>query len=152
MKRLAPSATRHEGVLILDATAMSELDALYAQALEVMLRRAGLRTLALAPTIEHLRLGRALRALDPRAVVLTGRSVPLESLGQIVYSVRSLAPGVEMLDFRSAVPDTGASTVRRLGEEPMAARDALIELLSPGASQRPAASRQSLDPSTAAGF
>ena len=152
MKRLAPPANRPEGVLILDASAICDLDGLYAQALEVMLRRAGLRTLSLTPSIEHLRLGRALRALDPRAVVLAGRAVPLEALGQLVYSVRSLASGCEMLDFRSAVPDTGASTITRLGDEPAAARDALLERLSGRQSQGAEAAQQPLDPSTVAGF
>ena len=152
MKRLAPPAARPEGVLILDASAICDLDALYAQALEVMLRRSGLRTLSLTPGIEHLRLGRALRALSPRAIVLTGRAVPLETLGQIVYSVRSLSTGSEVLDFRGAVPDTGASTIRRLGDEPMAARDALLGLLSGASAERGAGASRPLDPSSAAGI
>jgi len=152
MKRLAPAAGRPEGVLILDASAMCDLDGLYAQALEVMLRRSGLRTLALTPGIEHVRLGRALRALSPRAVILTGRSVPLETLGQIVYAVRSLSGGAEMLDFRGAVPDTGASTVRRLGDEPMAARDAVLELLTGGYARTGNRPAPPLDPSSVAGL
>src|SRR3984957_18350220 len=64
-RRLAPAATRPEGILIFDASVACELDALHAQALEVVLRRAGLRTLSLTPAIEPSRLGRALRALDP---------------------------------------------------------------------------------------
>ena len=152
MKRLAPPASRPQGVLILDASAICDLDGLYAQALEVMLRRAGLRTLSLTPGIEHLRLGRALRALSPSAVVLTGRSVALETLGQIVYSVRSLSSGAEMLDFRGAVPDTGASTIKRLGDEPMAARDALLELLAGAWTSQENPSEDPLDPSSAAGL
>jgi hypothetical protein len=139
-------------VLILDASAVCELDALYAQALEVMLRRAGLRTLSLTPSIEHLKLGRALRALSPRAVVLTGRAVPIETLGQIVYSVRSLSEGSEMLDFRGAVPDTGASTIKRLGNEPTPARDALLALLSGAVERKMDEPSPPLDPSSAAAF
>ncbi len=44
LKRLAPPATRAAGVLVLDASAPLELDGLYAQALELMLRRTGVRT------------------------------------------------------------------------------------------------------------
>jgi DNA-binding transcriptional MerR regulator len=125
-RRLAPPATRDDGVMIFDASVPCDLDALYAQALEVVLRRAGLRTLSLTPAIDVARLGRALRALEPSAVVLTGRRVSLDSIGRLVYAVRSVARGVVVFDFRGAVPDTGASTVRRLGRTPLAARDGLI--------------------------
>lgn len=130
LKRLAQPATRPEGVLIFDASARCELDALHAQALEVMVRRAGLRTLTLTPTAEQARLDRAVRALEPRAVVLTGRSVSLDTIGRIVYAIRSLVSDAEVLDFRGAVPDTGASTIPRLGEEPRAALEALLERLA----------------------
>src|ERR1700741_2618892 len=70
-RRLTPPATRREGIMVFDASAPCDLDAVHAQALEVVLRRAGLRTLALTPAIEPTRLGRALRALAPAAVVLT---------------------------------------------------------------------------------
>jgi MerR family transcriptional regulator, light-induced transcriptional regulator len=124
-RRLAPSATRREGVMIFDASAPCDLDALYAQALELALRRSGLRTLSLTPAIELTRLGRALRALEPSAVVLTGRRVSLDSIGRLVYAVRSVVREVVVFDYRGAVPDTGASTVVRLGDSPTAAREAL---------------------------
>jgi MerR family transcriptional regulator, light-induced transcriptional regulator len=126
LKRLAPPATRADGVLIFDASIPCDLDGLHAQALELLLRRAGLRTLCLTPAIEPTRLGRALRALEPRAVVLTGRRVTLDSIGRLVYAVRSNSRSVTVFDYRGAVPDTGASTVCRLGEAPVAARDVLL--------------------------
>jgi DNA-binding transcriptional MerR regulator len=129
LKRLAPPACRSEGVLIFDASVPCDLDGLHAQALEVVLRRAGLRTLCLTPAIEPSRLGRALRALDPSAVVLTGRRVSLDAIGRIVYAVRSVVQQTVVFDYRGAVPDTGASTVCRLGEGPIGARDRLIEAL-----------------------
>jgi len=134
MKRLALPASRAEGVLIFDASTRSDIDALYAQALDLMLRRAGLRTLLLAPAIDRTHLCRALRALQPQAVVLTGRSTSLEAIGQIVYVVRTKVEGTEVFDFRGAIPDSGASTVRRLGDQPVAARDAILELLDGGGS------------------
>jgi DNA-binding transcriptional MerR regulator len=134
-RRLAPSATRREGVLIFDASAPCDLDAVHAQALEVVLRRAGLRTLSLTPAIEPTRLGRALRALDPAAVILTGQRVSLDSIGRLVYAVRSIVREVVVFDYRGAVPDTGASTVFRLGESPVAARDALLLRLAPAPAQ-----------------
>lgn len=130
-RRMAPLATRPEGVMIFDASAPCDLDALHAQALEVMLRRAGLRTLAVTPAIDLTRLGRALRSLEPRAVVLTGRRVSLDSIGRLVYAVRSVAREVIVFDYRGAVPDTGASTVHRLGNTPVGARDSLLARLAP---------------------
>jgi MerR family transcriptional regulator, light-induced transcriptional regulator len=126
LKRLAPPATRAAGVLVLDASAPLELDELYAQSLELMLRRAGVRTLSLSTAITGSRLARALPALAPTVVVLAGRSITLDALGRLVYSVRSVVHGVQVFDFRGAVPDTGASTVRRLGQAPLAARDLLL--------------------------
>jgi DNA-binding transcriptional MerR regulator len=130
-RRLAPPATRRDGVMIFDASSPCDLDAIHAQALEVILRRAGLRTLALTPSIELTRLGRALRALNPSAVILTGRRVSLDSIGRLVYAVRSIVREVAVFDYRNAVPDTGASTVFRLGEKPVTARDALLSRLEP---------------------
>ncbi len=130
-RRMAPPATRHHGVLVFDASAPCDLDALHAQALEVTLRRAGLRTLTLTPSIDIPRLGRALRALRPSAIVLTGHRVTLDSIGRLVYAVRSTIAGVDVFDYRGAVPDTGASTVTRLGEQPVGARDALLRHLDP---------------------
>jgi DNA-binding transcriptional MerR regulator len=129
LKRLAPPATRQAGVLVLDASTPLELDGLYAQSLELMLRRAGVRTLSLSTAITPSRLARALPALSPGAVVLVGRSITLDALGRLVYSVRSIVNGVEIFDFRGAVPDTGASTVRRLGRTPLAAPDLVLARL-----------------------
>jgi MerR family transcriptional regulator, light-induced transcriptional regulator len=144
MKRLAPPANCQDGVLLFDATAPCDLDALHAQALEVILRRAGLRTLSLTPAIDPARLGRAVRALDPRAVVLTGRRVALDSIGRFVYAVRNIAGGVAVFDYRGAVPDTGASTVCRLGEMPRAAAERLLDHLeaAPAAGGPRATTRQ----------
>ena len=136
IKRLSPPATHSAGVLVLDASAPLELDALYAQSLELMLRRGGVRTLSLSTAISPTRLARALPALAPRAVVLAGRGISLDALGRLVYSVRSVAQRAEVFDFRGAVPDTGASTVRRLGQTPLNARDLLLGRLEhPGPSR-----------------
>jgi len=127
--RLSPPASRAEGVLIFDASVPCDLDSLHAQALELVLRRAGMRTLMLTPAIQLARLGRAMRALDPNAVVLTGRRVSLDSIGRLVYAVRTIVQEVVVFDYRGAVPDTGASTVCRLGETPIHARDTLLTRL-----------------------
>ncbi|HUO71094.1 MAG TPA: MerR family DNA-binding transcriptional regulator [Solirubrobacteraceae bacterium] len=129
LKRLSPPASRGDGIMIFDASVPCDIDAVFAQALELILRREGLRTLLLTPSIETARLGHALRALDPSAVVLTGRRVALDSIGRLVYGVRGIVGEVAVFDFRGAVPDTGASTVCRLGETPVAARDLLLRKL-----------------------
>jgi len=127
MRRVAPPATRDEGVLLFDATATGDQEALHVQALELMLRRAGLRTLVLTAATEPARLGRALRALRPDALVLGGGRASLDTIGRLVYAVRSAREGIDVLAFGGALPDTGASTVQRLGDEPLAARDAIVE-------------------------
>jgi MerR family transcriptional regulator, light-induced transcriptional regulator len=147
LKRLAPPASRNQAVLVFDATVPCELDALYAQALEVIMRRAGLRTLSLTPAIDPARLGRALRALAPNAVVLTGRRASLETIGKLVYAVRGVTQAALICDYRGAVPDTGASTVCRLGDAIIAARDELITGLD--APARASASTGALQPAAA---
>lgn len=129
LKRLSPPAQRPEGILVLDASAPLDLDGLHAQALELILRRAGLRTLALSPAIDPARLGRAMRALRPRGIVLTGRWISLDAIGRVVYAVRGVHNEALVFDFRGAIPDTGHTTVTRLGDSPVAARDRLLERL-----------------------
>jgi DNA-binding transcriptional MerR regulator len=130
MRRVAPAATRDEGVLLLDATAAGDLEALHVQALELMLRRAGLRTLVITTATEPARLGRALRALRPDALVLGGTRASLDAIGRLVFTVRSGREGIDVLAFGGALPDTGASTVQRLGDAPLAACDALVARLA----------------------
>lgn len=129
-QRVAPPAHRADGVLIFDASGPLDLDALHIQALELALRRSGVRTLALSVALDTDRISRALRALSPTAVVLAGRHVELDVLGRLVFAARRHSPGVEVVDFRGALPDTGASTVPRLGDSPLAARDALLDRLA----------------------
>jgi hypothetical protein len=138
MRRVAPAATRDEGVLLLDATIPGDPEALQVQALELMLRRAGLRTLVLTAATEPARLGRALRALRPNALVLGGTRASLDMIGRLVYAVRSAQEGIEVLAFGGALPDTGASTVSRLGSDPLPARDALVERLTAAPAAAPA--------------
>jgi hypothetical protein len=114
---------------VFDGSITFDVDALHAQALEILLRRAGLRTLALTPAIDTGRLARALRVLEPSAVVLTGRRASLDAIGRLVYAVRGAVVDVAVFDYRGAVPDSGASTVTRLGNRPLAARDGIVSHL-----------------------
>lgn len=134
-QRVAPPAHRADGVLIFDASVPLDVTALRVQALELALRRSGVRTLTLSIDLDVDRIARALRALQPSAMVLAGGPADLDVLGRLVYAARRHAPGVEVLDFCGALPDTGASTVTRLGHRPVEARDVLLDRLGRGAAQ-----------------
>jgi MerR family transcriptional regulator, light-induced transcriptional regulator len=129
-QRVAPPATRDEGVLIFDASRLMDVDALHVQALELFLRRAGLRVLCLPVELQSTRVGSALRALNPGAIVLGGRNASLDAIGRLIYATRQSAGGIEVLDFRGALPDTGASTVTRIGPGPGEAAVQLRERLA----------------------
>ena len=129
VKRLTPAPTRAEGILVVDGTDPVDIDALHAQSLELILRRAGFRTMWLSPAIEPSRLRRALRVLEPSAIVVTATRPSLDAIGRLIYAVRGTASDVAVFDYRGAVPDGGASTVYRLGERPLAARDGLVARL-----------------------
>jgi MerR family transcriptional regulator, light-induced transcriptional regulator len=129
VRRLTPPPTRTEGILVIDDTAALSLEALHAQSLELMLRRAGFRTMSLSPVIEPSRMRRALRVLGPSAIVVTATRPSLDAIGRMIYAVRGAAPDVAVFDYRGAVPDGGASTVYRLGDRPLAARDGLVSRL-----------------------
>ena len=129
-------------MLVFDASAPCDMDALHAQALELCLRRRGLRVLTLTMALDPGRLSRALHALEPRAVVLTGRRASLDALGRLVYAARRTGgDGVTVYDFRGALPSSGPTTVPRLGDSPLAATERL--LASPG-EQRVAAPERTL--------
>ncbi|MHB8491227.1 MAG: MerR family DNA-binding transcriptional regulator [Solirubrobacteraceae bacterium] len=128
-QRVAPPASRQEGVLIFDATAALDCDALHVQALELFLRRASLRVLSLPVELDAPRLPNALLALHPSVVVLAGRRASLDRIARLIYATRQSVGDVEVLDFRGAVPDTGASTVGRLGDGPLDALEGIVQRL-----------------------
>jgi MerR family transcriptional regulator, light-induced transcriptional regulator len=128
--RVAPPASLKEGALILDACPHASVDALRVQALELSLRRGGLRVLTLPVDLDAARLGAALRALRPGAVVLAGTGARAELLARLVYAARQAEPGVAVLDYLHALPDTGASTVERLDPSPALAARQLRERLT----------------------
>jgi DNA-binding transcriptional MerR regulator len=129
MARLSPPASRSESLLILETAAPYSLDALHTQALELMLRRAGLRAVCLSAAVDPVRLTRAVRAISPAALILAGQGTSLDAIARLVYSARNVVPSAEVLDFRCAVPDSGASAVLRLGSSPLQARELLLECL-----------------------
>jgi DNA-binding transcriptional MerR regulator len=128
--RVAPPSSREEGILIFDASRPAELDALHVQALELFLRRGGLRVLTLPVELEVTRVGAALRALRPGAIVLAGPGASADVLARLVYASRQAEPGVGVYDYRHALPETGASTVKRVGPTPSDAAGQLRERLT----------------------
>jgi DNA-binding transcriptional MerR regulator len=141
-QRVAPPSTRDEGVLIFDASQSTDMDGLFVQALELFLRRAGLRVLTLPIDLDSTRVGSALRALRPQAMVLGGQCASLDTIGRLVYATRQSGGDLQVFDYRGALPDTGASTVMRIGPEPTEAVRVLREQLAspaPGARIAPVA-------------
>ncbi|MEA2155408.1 MAG: MerR family transcriptional regulator, light-induced transcriptional regulator [Solirubrobacteraceae bacterium] len=125
-KRVAPPPSRPESILILDASVPCDIDALHAQALELCLRRAGIRTLMLTADLDIGRVAHVLQVFGPRLVVLTGRRAWLDALGRIAYQT-SRAPGhVEILDFRGALAESDATAITRLGTSAVGARDVVL--------------------------
>jgi MerR family transcriptional regulator, light-induced transcriptional regulator len=136
-QRVAPPSTRDEGVLIFDASQTMDIDGLYVQALELLLRRAGLRVLTLPVDLDSTRIGSALRALHPQAMVLGGHCASLDAVGRVVYATRQSGGELQVFDYRGALPDTGASMVTRIGPEPSeAVRMLRAQLASPALSSR----------------
>src|SRR5256714_11711421 len=87
-RRVAPAATPPEGVLLFDSSAVLGAEVLQVQALELALRRAGFRVLLLSVALAQERVTRAIRALDPPALVLCGADAPLDAVGLLIYAAR----------------------------------------------------------------
>lgn len=139
-QRVAPPSSREEGVLMFDASRNMGMDGLYVQALELFLRRVGVRVLTLPIDLDSTRVGGALRALRPHAMVLGGGGASLDAIGRVVYATRQSGGDLQVFDYRGALPDTGASTVTSIGPEPGEAVRVLREqLVSPAPSTRIAA-------------
>ncbi|HEY1355624.1 MAG TPA: MerR family DNA-binding transcriptional regulator, partial [Solirubrobacterales bacterium] len=71
-RRLASTASRPAGILLLDSSNGQDAEEVHGQALDLTLRRAGFRVLMLSDELGEERLERALRALDPTAIVICG--------------------------------------------------------------------------------
>jgi DNA-binding transcriptional MerR regulator len=130
-KRVAPPPMRDEAVLIFDASWACDIDALHAQALELCLRRAGIRTLTLGAELDAMHLAHVMRVLSPRLVVLTGRRTGwLAALSRIAYQSQRSPDLVDVLDFRGALTECDVASVPRLGTSATGARDLLLARLN----------------------
>ena len=114
-RRLAPAASRPAGVLLLDSSRAQDAEAVHAQALDLSLRRAGFRVLMLSSELGDERLERALRALDPTAIVLCGPGAETAAAVRLVRKIRDVGCDAPLFGFRAsgligdAVPAAGAS-------------------------------------------
>lgn len=112
-RRLAPTASRPAGVLLLDSSRGVDSEAVHTQALDLALRRAGFRVLMLSTGLGDERLERALRALEPTAIVLCGPGADTPDAVNLVRKVRELGFVAPLFGFRAtglvgeAVPSAG---------------------------------------------
>ncbi len=112
-RRLAPSASRPAGILLLDSSRGQEAEEVHAQALDLALRRAGFRVLVLSNELGEDRLDRALGALDPTAIVICGPAVDTPGAVNLVRRIRELGFDAPLFGFRAsglvgdAVPSAG---------------------------------------------
>ncbi len=124
-RRLAPGATRPEGVLLLDSGSPLGVEAIQVQALELFLRRAGLRVLLLSAGLAEGRFRSALRALEPEAVVLCGSDARLDVLGESLRALRVESPA-QLYGYRAARLVSGRDGLPALGDEPARATETLL--------------------------
>jgi DNA-binding transcriptional MerR regulator len=122
-RRLAPAASRPAGILLLEAGEAADVEGVHAQALDLALRRTGFRVLALSSELEDERLERALRALEPTAIVLCGPHSGDETGSELLQRIRGLGIGAPLYAFR--VPDLSADTGVEVAEAPSEITQAL---------------------------
>jgi DNA-binding transcriptional MerR regulator len=128
-RRLAPAATRADGVLLLDSGAPLGPESVHTQALELFLRRAGLRVLLLSADLAESRFARAIRALGPTAIVLCGSEARLDTVGARVRNLINGGSGSRVYGYRAAQLVSGRNGIAMLGTTPAAATAALLEAL-----------------------
>ena len=120
-RRVAAPASREEGVLLFDSSPQLGLEGIQVQALELALRRAGFRVLLLSVGLAQERMTRALRALDPSALVLCGAGATLDVLGRLVYAVRQTGSSAPLFEYRGSMPVSGSHNIPSLGGTPIEA-------------------------------
>jgi DNA-binding transcriptional MerR regulator len=124
-RRLAPSASRPAGILLLETGEGADAESVHTQALDLALRRAGFRVLALSSELEDERLERALAALDPTAIVLCGphSGQETETGSELLQRIRGIGIGAPLYAFR--VSDLGSDDGIETAEAPSQITQAL---------------------------
>jgi DNA-binding transcriptional MerR regulator len=131
-RRVAPPASRPQGVMLFDSSPRLDLESLNVQALEVGLRRAGFRTLMLAFDLPPERVVRAVRPLDPTAFVFSGGQATLDVLGRLVYTVRQVGSAAPVFEYREAMAVTSDHGIPSLGSTPVEAVERLKAYVDSG--------------------
>lgn len=129
-RRLSAEASRPEGAMLLDSGSPLGVEAIHVQALELFLRRGGLRVLLLSAQLLEGRFRGALRALDPTAVVLCGSQAELEVLGGALRRLRAEGNEVSLYGYRAARLVSGRDGIPSLGDDPATASATLLAALS----------------------
>jgi MerR family transcriptional regulator, light-induced transcriptional regulator len=112
-RRLAATASRPAGILLLDSSEGQEAEEVHAQALDLALRRAGFRVLMLSNELGDERLERALGALDPTAILICGPGADTAGAVTLVRKIREIGVVAPLYGFRAsgligaAVPSAG---------------------------------------------
>jgi DNA-binding transcriptional MerR regulator len=112
-RRLAATASRPAGILLLDSSHGQDAEEVHAQALDLALRRAGFRVLMLSNELGDERLERALAALDPTAILLCGPGADTAGAVKLVRKIREIGVVAPLFGFRAsgligaAVPSAG---------------------------------------------
>ncbi|HEU4904962.1 MAG TPA: MerR family transcriptional regulator [Solirubrobacterales bacterium] len=101
-RRLASTASRPAGILLLDSSRGSDAESVHAQALDLALRRAGFRVLMLSDELGEERMERALGALDPTAIVFCGPGADTPSAVQLVRKIREAGFDAPLYGFRAS--------------------------------------------------
>jgi DNA-binding transcriptional MerR regulator len=140
-RRIVPASTRPEDVLIFDSSTSLSTESVQVQALELALRRAGLRVVLLSIGLDQDRVVRAIRGSAPAAMVLAGADATLDVVGRLVYAVRRAGSEAMLFEYRRATPVSGGHSIPSLGELPTAAAEELRR-----AFERPAAPARRREP------
>ena len=101
-RRLASTASRPAGILLLEIGTEQGTEAVHAQALDLCLRRAGFRVLALSSELEEQRLARAMQALEPTAVVICGPGGDPDLASNLLRTIREMGVQAPLYGFRVA--------------------------------------------------
>lgn len=101
-RRLASTASRPAGILLLDSSRDSEAESVHVQALDLALRRAGFRVLMLSHELGEERMERALSALEPTAIVLCGPGAETRAAVQLVRKIREAGFDAPLYGFRAS--------------------------------------------------
>ncbi|HTR75208.1 MAG TPA: MerR family DNA-binding transcriptional regulator [Solirubrobacterales bacterium] len=112
-RRLAATASRPAGVLLIDSSKGLDAEQVHTQALDLALRRAGFRVLVFSHELGDERLERALGALDPTAIVLCGPNAATRDAVALLRRIRDLGFVAPVFGFRAtgligaAIPSAG---------------------------------------------